>query len=252
MSYENFFYENSHLIDSGDLKPSNRLGFIKSWLPPDISSLLDVGCGNGRIINHLSGLDTTGIDINIKALRNVKSNRCQSTVFDLPFANNVFDLVLATEVIEHIAHSKYEKALLEIARVSKKYILITVPYKEDLQANQIICSICKCQFNKYFHMRSFNEQDMHNLFVTTQGISLKKIRGVFKQKFIVFGSSFNFIKENFLHTQSYQEFIICPQCGLTREQNNIHAIKNDSEKSLSAIWPKSIKYKWWFTLYEKG
>ena len=49
----------------------------------------------------------------------------QGSVYELPYKDNSFDLVICTEVLEHLEEPA--KALKEILRVSKKYLIISVP-----------------------------------------------------------------------------------------------------------------------------
>lgn len=99
-----------------------------------IDSVLDVGCGEGFTLKKLKeeGIGETyqGIDYSEKAIEIGKKEnpdlKLQSgDVYDLKFKDNSFDLVISTEVFEHLDNP--EKALKEIKRVSKKYILLSVP-----------------------------------------------------------------------------------------------------------------------------
>ena len=83
----------------------------------DLNSIIDIGCGEGFIINCLNRPDITGVDISKNALniakrKNPECNFCTGSVYDLSFKKNSFDLVLATEVLEHLENP--EKALQEI------------------------------------------------------------------------------------------------------------------------------------------
>ncbi len=96
----------------------------------DVNSIIDIGCGEGFIVNCLNRPDITGVDISKKALniakqKNPGCNFCTGSVYDLSFKKNSFDLVLATEVLEHLENP--EKALQEIKRISKNYCLFSVP-----------------------------------------------------------------------------------------------------------------------------
>jgi len=96
----------------------------------DLNSIIDIGCGEGFIINCLNRPDITGVDISKKALniakqKNPECNFCTGSVYDLSFKKNSFDLVIATEVLEHLENP--EKALQEIKRISKNYCLFSVP-----------------------------------------------------------------------------------------------------------------------------
>lgn len=99
----------------------------------DYQSLHEVGCGQGYNIQLLSSIkkaDCTGSDISKEALslakkRNPEINFFKASIYSLPFPNNSFDLVVASEVLEHLESP--QKGLLEIKRITKKYCLLTVP-----------------------------------------------------------------------------------------------------------------------------
>lgn len=96
----------------------------------DVNNVIDIGCGEGFIINCLNRPDITGVDISKKALeiakrKNPGCNFCTGSVYDLSFKESSFDLVIATEVLEHLENP--EKALQEIGRISSSYCLFSVP-----------------------------------------------------------------------------------------------------------------------------
>lgn len=99
-----------------------------------IESVLDVGCGEGFTLQkfaeegigkRLEGIDfqKSAIEIGKKIHPHLKLN--VGDIYYLPYKDNSFDLVMATEVLEHLEDPK--KALSEIQRVSKKYLLLSVP-----------------------------------------------------------------------------------------------------------------------------
>ncbi len=97
-------------------------------------TILDVGCGEGFTLNRLRksnigkdliGVDTlkTAIELGKKQFPNLDLR--EGSAYKLPFKDNSFDMVLCLEVLEHLDNPA--KALSEIARVSKKYAIISVP-----------------------------------------------------------------------------------------------------------------------------
>ena len=96
-------------------------------------SMHEVGCGQGYNLQLLSSIkkaDCSGSDISQSALslagkRNPRIVLFEASIYNLPFPDSNFDLVVASEVLEHL--DKPEKALREIKRVTKKYTLLTVP-----------------------------------------------------------------------------------------------------------------------------
>ena len=99
-----------------------------------IDSVLDVGCGEGFILNKLKeegiGKNWEGIDYSKTAVEigkklHPKLSLKQGSVYESGFKDNSFDLVVCTEVLEHLEDPK--KALKEVMRISKKYVLLSVP-----------------------------------------------------------------------------------------------------------------------------
>lgn len=100
----------------------------------EIGSVLDVGCGEGFTLKILKGKGIgrvhQGIDYSKKAIEIGKKDNPElklqvGDIYNLKFKDNSFDLVVSTEVFEHL--DEPEKALSEIKRVSRKYILLSVP-----------------------------------------------------------------------------------------------------------------------------
>jgi len=58
MNSEQQYYENPDLWTSDRYGASDRerIATLAEKLPPDVTSLLDVGCGNGLFLKHLSSL----------------------------------------------------------------------------------------------------------------------------------------------------------------------------------------------------
>ncbi len=96
--------------------------------------ILDVGCGEGATIVKLKqakiGKTLEGIDNSEDALQigrkiylgiNIKSG----DIYNLPYKDGSFDLLICTEVLEHLKYPR--KALAELRRVSSKYVLLSVP-----------------------------------------------------------------------------------------------------------------------------
>ena len=102
--------------------------------PTKVEKILDVGCGEGFVLVTLArnkiGKSYEGIDNSKTALKLGKKmypnlNLELGSIYELPYKDNSFDLLICTEVLEHL--SEPEKALAELRRVTKKYLAISVP-----------------------------------------------------------------------------------------------------------------------------
>lgn len=124
---------------------SNFLNDVKQLIDSlDVNNILDVGCGEGFVINFLGTKDVIGFDISENALaiakiRNPTFDFCRGDIYNLPVNKNNFDLVMVLEVLEHLEEP--EKAINEIKRASKKYCIFSVPNEPYFK----IMNILRCK-----------------------------------------------------------------------------------------------------------
>ena len=104
-------------------------------------SFLDIGCSEGHFVEKMKHCKKcVGIDVDEKYLENAKKRFAKGVFLKmnatkLDFKNKEFDWILCTEVLEHIPN--YKKALKEMSRVNKKFLLITIPLEKALWWNTI-------------------------------------------------------------------------------------------------------------------
>ncbi len=131
-----------------------------------IKRILDVGCGTGTYCIFLKrlGYEVIGVDIDknkINTGRNFRepADLRHGSALGLPFGNKEFDLVLMTEVLEHIKEP--EKAVQEISRVLKDtgIFILSVPTKK--------------------YSKSFDDSDYHE----KDGYDIKELAELLDGKF---------------------------------------------------------------------
>lgn len=98
-------------------------------------SILEAGCGEGNFTLFLKnifkkakrfdGFDVSKKCIEEASLKCPNVNFTTGSIYEIQAADHTYDFVAASEVLEHLEGP--EKALKELLRVSKKYVLITVP-----------------------------------------------------------------------------------------------------------------------------
>jgi SAM-dependent methyltransferase len=113
---------------------------------PDLGSVLDFGCGAGRVLPHVATLATgascSGCDVNRPAVewarRHRPEHRWEVSRFTppLPFEDESFDLVYSISVFSHIDEELQDRWLEEIDRVLRPsgVVLLSVhgPHAFDL------------------------------------------------------------------------------------------------------------------------
>ena len=101
-------------------------------------SILDAGCGEGFVVNLLCqnldggiagicGLELTEEALDIAREKNPGISFVQGDICKMPFESGTFDIVLCTEVLEHLENPS--EALSELMRVSKGAVIVTVPHE---------------------------------------------------------------------------------------------------------------------------
>ena len=99
-----------------------QLAHIQSLHP---ATLLEVGPGEGIVTDALrkGGIRVTTCDIAADLSPDVVAS-----VTSLPFKDQEFDAVLASEILEHIKYEDVPQALCELARVSSKHVVVSLPH----------------------------------------------------------------------------------------------------------------------------
>jgi len=264
-SYERIYYENEIIWkpERNEGIDNERTRLAIEWLPKDIISVLDVGCGNGIFTNRLhknKSVLIVGLDRSFSALRHVQGCRSQGDATLLPFGDASFDLVASMEVIEHIPQPLFGQVITELFRVSGRYILITVPYKEEREHKFIKCPYCSCQFHPNYHMRRFDLSDLQDLFSDQTCVDLINVKGIVPVSVPRFPRLWNFLRKVYRSGHDFPPYAICPQCGFSlygSHKNGVVGKKGietttNFGKRFRAIWPKRTTHSWWMALYAKG
>lgn len=264
MNYERKFYENDALWNDASLVNSeiSRIVHTYNLIPRDVASIMDVGCGNGLFLNYLKNNYSNkfhklqGIDTSEAALKYVTTNKLCASADAIPFKDKSFDLVTALEVIEHLTIDEYKKALKELSRVSRKYIIISVPYKQNLSDISVRCDACKSCFNLAFHKRIFSESSLTDLFLS-EGFKNIKLSYYGKiENMLLLTPVYRFFKK--IYPPPIKIDTPCPICGFKIEAARVESKKfkifNKTKfvaKMIRPVWPKIYMPKWILAVYQK-
>jgi len=89
-------------------------------------SVLEVGVGDrvfGSFIKNNTGIIYKSVDVAEDLNPDVVGS-----VTELPLKDDSFEVVCAFEVLEHLPYEQFSKALSELSRVSKRFVVISLPY----------------------------------------------------------------------------------------------------------------------------
>lgn len=95
----------------------------------EVTSILDVPCGTGRLAGVLRAPFVVQSDISMSMLQNIpdaasRGHRLQSSAIELPFSSDSFDVVICCRLLHHLRESSDRQAVLnELVRVSRRYVI---------------------------------------------------------------------------------------------------------------------------------
>lgn len=133
------------------------LGFLRGIY---FESLLDVGSGRGVFLipfmEAFPYVNVSAVDIlprRIEMLNDIKNGGVDrlsvhmANICEKPFPDNAADVVTMLEVLEHIPN--VEDAICAAVEIARKYVVVTVPSKEDDNPEHIHL-LTKAKLTEYF------------------------------------------------------------------------------------------------------
>jgi SAM-dependent methyltransferase len=143
---------------------------ILAQAPKQIKRVLDVGCGAAWVAAHFSkyGAEVYSMDIStVNPQRAVTKYPFSghfgvvADVFHLPFQENTFDLIVASEIIEHVADPALFLERLLPALAPGGVLVVTTPHAEKLAYS--LCIHCNQPTPHHAHLHSFTAESIREL-----------------------------------------------------------------------------------------
>lgn len=138
--------------------------------------VLDLGCGAGYLLRHLTQqitfpVDLFGADFSSSSIERARSTwPTERTLprfeyvdrYPTSFPESFFDLVYSIEVIEHLDDNMLSSMLEEASRVLRPggIFIVTTPNSEDLERLQTFCPNCESTFHIWQHVRSWTAESL--------------------------------------------------------------------------------------------
>jgi SAM-dependent methyltransferase len=194
------FWEKNEADYAGDISAPEILKMSKKYIG---NKVLDIGAGSGALINLIP--NSIGLDIAPKQPDIIKGD-----ITDMPFEDQSFDTIFATEILEHLDNNTLNKGIAEINRILKKegHLIMTVPYNENLSQNTVSCPDCGTKFHRWGHIQIFDENNITRLLKDDfKVIKIKKLPIGFNANYKVL-KHFRWIIERFGFLKDQNLFLV--------------------------------------------
>lgn len=239
-------------------KELERTNSIISLISKKQENILDIGARDGyfakKFITHADYV--VSIDIVTPMFKCPSVIKLVCNVENLPFKSDSFETVVCAEVLEHINQPFLTKACREIARVSKKNIIIGVPFRQELRIGRTTCRNCGGKNPPWGHQNSFNEKKLINLFKNWKVIDVKYVGDVIDIKTNWISS---FLKDLCGNPWGYYlQEEPCIYCGCTLMHPHSYGFKKKLINKIATMlddiqnYKKKTKPNWIHILFEKG
>jgi SAM-dependent methyltransferase len=158
-----------------------RMDKVLAMLPETTASVLEIGARHGVMTKKLAARvrSVTALDLSLPPFQLDRVTTVAGNVEHLEFEDNQFDCIVCTEVLEHVPD--VASAARELARVTRRYVLIGVPYRQDTRVGRTTCNHCHRINPPYGHLNTFDEARLARLFpalktVTTEYLAENRER----------------------------------------------------------------------------
>jgi SAM-dependent methyltransferase len=246
------YYDQAELWGGEELSAMERERVAETLaaIPDAVATVLDVGCGDGRLTNLLAARHerVVGVDIAAEALRHVQTETCEAPVTALPFPDRAFELALCTEVLEHLDDAELAQAVRELGRVAGRYVLLSVPFEESLENAEGRCPACRATFHVFRHSQRFDAARLERL-----------VPGYALRRWHAFGPSFLpprpldvWIQHRLLGSWHHSAAAVCPACGHHGTEQSRRRRLAQLVRASRRLPPGRGKPQWLLALYERA
>lgn len=174
------------IVPPRELPPSQRASeerrlqsIVRLLEPDERPRVLDVGCGSGWLARNVAvhGMYTVASDLSLSGVRKARAYShpllpasssdaplplvfLVADIYDLPFPSRSFDIVLLSEVCEHL--EDIDAALEQVRYVLRDQgkLILTVPYREKIKWH--LCIHCNRPTPANAHLHSFDGPDVRH------------------------------------------------------------------------------------------
>ncbi len=163
-------FQNEGVVNFDGARP--RLEFISRMLRQG-ERALNIGVGSGALEELAigKGVEIWSLDPSQRAIDRLRerlpvADRARVGYSqDPPFPADQFDVVVMTEVLEHLDETTRDATLEQVRRILRPggRFIGTVPARERLDVSEVVCPNCTHRFHRWGHESSFDVRSMSDL-----------------------------------------------------------------------------------------
>lgn len=177
----------SEFWDLMNMQNENKLSFspiyihknkiISDWITGKNKKLLNIGIGNGyletQFLQKKANFKLHGIDISKRTIdilnKNIIGDFKVANITKIPFSDNLFDYIIALDVLEHLSNNELNIGMKEICRIIKRdgTLILSVPINEnifDKKSNRHLIEFNKPKLINLLKKHSFEIIQVSELF----------------------------------------------------------------------------------------
>ncbi|MSP37440.1 MAG: class I SAM-dependent methyltransferase [Deltaproteobacteria bacterium] len=134
---------------------------------PKSGKILDFGAGNGELVELLleRGYFAAAYEPSTERIGEWTTRlRDRKGFLGVvgSHSDEKFDVILMTEVIEHILEDEFDRTLRRVQALLKKrgILIVTTPNNEDLELDMAYCPVSNLLYHRWQHVRSFTTESL--------------------------------------------------------------------------------------------
>ncbi|WP_404363726.1 class I SAM-dependent methyltransferase [Marinobacter sp.] len=178
-------YQNDASLVGGCWPSGGRYSYLAKQVPAG-AQVLNIGVGNGTLERLLiqKGAKVSCLDPSktaIERLReelNLGENAQAGYSQAIPFPDDSFDVLIMSEVLEHLDDETLRLTLNEVMRVLRPAgrFIGTVPADENLADSLVVCPHCAEKFHRWGHVQSFSKERLVSVLGSVFGqVDVKRV-----------------------------------------------------------------------------
>ncbi|WP_133127707.1 class I SAM-dependent methyltransferase [Legionella nagasakiensis] len=214
ITQDKLLYESKKIWDQTlQIGQKNLTQAIIDFFPQEIKTALDVGCGDGKLTSAIiaaTKCPIIGLDASREALSRCSFNTIHADATNLPFQDNEFDLILTMDMMEHLPKHMEDMVWKQLFRISKSWVMVAVPFREELLDATAKCSHCEQLYHVNWHMRSYDWPELVSRCPDSHEIDKIILTGESWNPYSIFETRF---RRKILNEWSGWSDAFCPHCN---------------------------------------